>query len=169
MVLLFGLAGLGLGPDSSLCFESHEGSDSDSSAWPPLTLFGMVEGNPFRAVSSLLTEGPVSLPGWANGLRRFSPWGADSERRFFKSLSRPILAGAAGQTIGSLKFGYDFKVASGQPFALDILQALWTWRSWRATLTGLYRHLYEGAPLGVDGPTLADPDIWPSKQERTFR
>ena len=27
------------------------------------------------------------------------------------------------------------------------------------------RHLDEGVPLGVDGPMLPDPDIWPSKQE----
>ncbi|CAE7365451.1 AHNAK, partial [Symbiodinium sp. CCMP2592] len=55
------------------------------------------------------------------------------------------------------------EVSPGQPFALDILQALVELAE--DPDRDFLQHLREGVPLGVDGPTGPHPNFWPSKQE----
>ncbi|CAE7604154.1 MKK3 [Symbiodinium sp. CCMP2592] len=103
-------------------------------------------------IEETLTSGTVATGlDQARGCPWPDQWVADLRQQLASRLSsrlhRPVSA----------------EVSPGQPFALDILQALVELAE--DPDRDFLQHLREGVPLGVDGPTLPDPNIWPSKQE----
>eukprot|EP00439_Symbiodinium_sp_Y106_P038029 s2020_g4.t1 len=120
--------------------------------------------------------------GLEHGFRRFSLRGrllqtpipqVDPLGAFQKSLQTDLmLVDAHGQTNGSFTCGPSWPIASHN-YCVDLSPLRLLLASPLSSKSSkvedpdkdFLEHLEEGVPLGVDGPTLQDPDIWPSKQE----